>query len=215
VTKGAGLARLRQRTAKNQQLHGPKGSGLFVSLGVESAPQECPAMANHYTTKKWTTAVLVVTALFPISGWAQSKNALVGTWKLISATETTKEGEVRAAYGWQNEGLLTYTADGRMMAITTKRGRKPLSVPDNIGAPAEERAEAFATMTAYAGSYTLQGDKVIHHIEVSSMPNAVNTDQVRLITNLKGNSLSLRILTMVNAGPQIAYREFVWERISK
>ena len=61
---------------------------------------------------------------------------------------------MRAAYGWQDqEGLLTYTADGRMMSITTKGGRKPLSVPDNVGAPAEERAEAFATMTAYAGSY--------------------------------------------------------------
>lgn len=173
-------------------------------------------MTNNHTMKKWIfTSVLVVMASFPFNGSAQSKKALIGTWKLISATETTTKGEVRAAYGWQNEGLLTYTADGRMMAITTKRGRKPLSVPDNIGAPAEERAEAFATMTAYAGSYTLKGDKIIHHIEVSSMPNAVNTDQVRLITNLTGNSLSLRILTMVNAGPQIAYREFVWERISK
>jgi hypothetical protein len=46
------------------------------------------------------------------------------------------------------------------------------------------------------------------------MPNAVNTDQVRLIINLKGNSLALRTLTMANAGEQIAYREVVWERIS-
>jgi hypothetical protein len=160
--------------------------------------------------------LLLVPAIAQENVLAQSKADLVGTWKLISATETTKKGEVRAAYGWQNQqGLLTYTADGRMMAITTKGGRKPLSVSDNIRAPVDERAEAFATMTAYAGSYTLKGDKVIHHIEVSSMPNAVNSDQVRLITNLKGNSLSLRILTMVNAGPQIAYREFVWERISK
>ena len=160
--------------------------------------------------------LLVVPALGQENGLAQSKTALVGTWKLLSMTETTKKGEVRAAYGWQNPaGLLTYTAEGRMMAITTNGRRKPLSVSDNIGAPAEERAEAFATMTAYAGRYTLNGDKVTHHIEVSSMPNAVNTDQVRVITNLKGNSLSLRTLTMVNASPQIAYRELVWERISK
>ena len=173
-------------------------------------------MATKHTMKKWVFAVvLVLTALFPVSGSAQSKDALVGTWKLVSATETTKKGEVRAAYGWQNPaGLLTYTADGRMMAITTNGRRKPLSVSDNIGAPAEERAEAFATMTDYAGSYTLNGNKVIHHIEVSSMPNAVNTDQVRLIINLKGNSLALRTLTMANAGEQIAYREVVWERIS-
>jgi len=92
---------------------------------------------------------LLVPAIGQESGSAQSKNAVVGTWKLVSATETTKKGEVRAAYGWQNPaGLLTYTADGRIMAITTNGRRKPLSVSDNIGAPAEERAEAFATMTA-------------------------------------------------------------------
>ena len=168
---------------------------------------------NHII-KKWILTVVLISTT-PFNGSAQSKADLVGTWKLVSLTETTKKGEVRAAYSWQNPaGLLTYTADGRMMAITTKGGRKPLSVSDNIGAPAEERAEAFATMTAYAGSYTLNGNKVTHHIEVSSMPNAVNTDQVRVITNLKGNSLSLRTLTMVNASAEIAYRELVWERIS-
>jgi hypothetical protein len=158
--------------------------------------------------------LLIGPAIGQEKGLAQPKADLVGTWKLVSMTETTKKGEVRAAYGWQNPaGLLTYTADGRMMAITTNGRRKPLSVSDNIGAPAEERAEAFATMTAYAGSYTLNGNKVTHHIEVSSMPNAVNTEQVHVIFNLKGNSLSLRTLTMANAGAQIAYREVVWERV--
>lgn len=58
---------------------------------------------------------LLVPAIGQENGFAQSKADLVGTWKLVSATETTKKGEVRAAYGWQNPaGLLTYTADGRM-----------------------------------------------------------------------------------------------------
>jgi hypothetical protein len=172
-------------------------------------------MAKH-TMKNWIiTVVLLLTALFPFTGLAQSKNALVGTWKLVSGTETTNKGEVRDCCGQNPTGLLTYTAYGRVMNIITNGGRKPLSVSDNVGAPAEERAEAFATMTAYAGRYTLNGNKVIHHIEVCSIPNAVNTDQVRLITNLKGNSLTLRTVTMVSAGAQIAYREFAWERISK
>ena len=112
-------------------------------------------------------------------------------------------------------GLITYTADGQVMNIITNGGRRPLSVSDNVGAPAEGRVEAFATVVAYAGSYTLNGNKVIHHVEVCSIPNAVNTDQVRLITNLKRNSLTLRTFTMVSVGRQITYREFVWERISK
>lgn len=156
-----------------------------------------------------------VPAIGQENGLAQSKVDLVGTWKLVSATETTKKGEVRAAFGWQNPaGLLTYTADGRMMAIITSGRRKPLSVSDNVGAPAEERAEAFATMTAYAGSYTLKGNKVIHHLEVCALQNQVNTELVRLITKLERNSLALRTVNMGSAGPEIAYRELVWERIS-
>ncbi|PYU23070.1 MAG: hypothetical protein DMG30_13045 [Acidobacteria bacterium] len=125
-------------------------------------------------------------------------------------------GEVHAILVSQNPtGLITYTADGQVMNIITNGGRRPLSVSDNVGAPAEGRVEAFATVVAYAGSYTLNGNKVIHHVEVCSIPNAVNTDQVRLITNLKRNSLTLRTFTMVSVGRQITYREFVWERISK
>jgi Lipocalin-like domain len=95
------------------------------------------------------------------------------------------------AFGKNSAGLITYTADGLVMAIITNG----------------------ATSTAYAGRYTLDGDKVIHHIEVASLQNIVNTDLVRLI-KLKGNSLSLRTINMAIAGPEIAYREFVWERIS-
>jgi hypothetical protein len=173
-------------------------------------------MTKNYTMNTGIVAVLLaLTILFPFNGSAQSKNALVGTWKLVSATETTKKGQVRETNGHNPAGFLTYTADGRVMAITTNGGRKPLSTSDYTTAPIEERAEAFATVAAYAGRYTLDGNKVIHHIEVSSIPNAVNTDQVRLITNLRGNSLTLRTVTMLGAYAQIAYREFVWERISK
>ena len=158
--------------------------------------------------------LLVVPAIGQENGLAQSKTALVGTWKLVSATETTKNGKVRnEPFGKNAAGLITYTADGRVMSIMTNGGRKPLSVPNNVTAPVEERAEAFATSTAYAGRYTLDGDKVIHHIEVASLQNTVNTDLVRLI-KLKGNSLSLRTVNMASAGPEIAYREFVWERVS-
>ena len=114
-------------------------------------------MAKNHTGAMVFTMFLVFTVLFPVSGLPQSKRDLVGTWKLVSATETTKKGEVRDALGWKNPiGLLTYTADGRVSM--------------------KERAEAFATMDSYAGRYTLDGNRVTHHIEVCSIPNLVNTD---------------------------------------
>jgi hypothetical protein len=87
---------------------------------------------------KWDlTAALILTA-FPSSGIAQSKDALVGNWKLVSFVNTNDKGEVENASVRHPTGFLTYTADGRFMVVVTAEGRKPLSVP--FSAPVEERA---------------------------------------------------------------------------
>jgi len=149
---------------------------------------------------------------FPSGGTAQSKDALVGTWKLVSVTDTTDKGEVRDAYGRNPTGFLTYTADGRMMAIITKGGRKPLSVRDRVSASAEERAEAFSSVVAYAGRYTFAGDRVIHHVEADVMPNLVSTDQVRFVVKLERSRVILRTPPFLKDGVQIT-TELVWERM--
>jgi Lipocalin-like domain len=98
-----------------------------------------------------------------------------------------------------------------MMVTIAFDGRKPLSVNDPITAPVEERAQAFATFFAYAGRYTFTGDRVIHHVEVGSIQNWVNTDQVRLVT-LKGDRLSLRTVSSPIGGVSHS-AELVFERI--
>ena len=173
-------------------------------------------MAKNYTMNTGIVAVLLaLTILFPFNGSAQSRNAIIGTWKLISATDTTDKGQViKNAYGLNPTGFLTYTAEGRMMAIITNGGRKPLSVNDWVAAPASERAEAFATMIAYAGRYTLSGDKVIHHLEVASLQNVVGADLVRTIVKFEGNRVTLRTSPFLKGGLQIASQELVWERMN-
>src|SRR5271166_3608827 len=101
--------------------------------------------------KKLILGAALIVALFASGGVAQPNDALVGTWKLVSGTDTTDKGETRAGYGQNPTGFLTYTSDGRMMAIISYGGRKPLSVPDYVSAPPEERAAAYSTFIAYAG----------------------------------------------------------------
>ena len=163
--------------------------------------------------KNWIVAVAFILMVFSSNGIAQSNDSLVGTWKLVSATDTTDKGESQDAYGRNPTGFLTYTPDGRMMAIITDGVRKPLSVRDRVGAPAEERAEAFATLVAYAGRYTFIGDRVIHHVEVAAMQNNVNTDLVRFIVKLEGNRVTLRTTPFLKGGVQIAHQELIWERM--
>ncbi|MCA1618869.1 MAG: lipocalin-like domain-containing protein [Acidobacteria bacterium] len=154
--------------------------------------------------------VLITTAPGVLS--AQTRDGLVGTWRLVSASATTANGGRNdAPYGPHPTGLLTYTREGRMAAIISHSGRKPLSRADRISAPAEERAEAFATFFAYAGRYSLGGDKVIHHVEISSVENWVNTDLVRLI-KLEGDRLTLRT-PPISVGGVTQTTELIWERV--
>ncbi len=161
--------------------------------------------------KCFLTVALILMAL-PASALAQSKDALVGTWKLVSAANTTEDGKTGDAFGHNPTGFLTYTADGRVMAIISHGGRKSLSVPDYISAPVEERAEAFATFTAYAGSFTLDGDRVTHHVQISSLQNRVGTDLVRTILKLEGDQLVLRTPPTLRGGVQVT-TVLVWQRL--
>ena len=159
--------------------------------------------------KKWILAATLAALTLPSAALAQSKDVLVGTWKLVSMTHTTDQGEVKFLMGHKPTGFITYTPDGRMSVVITAEARKPLSVNDRFAAPAEERAEAFSTVIAYAGRYTFTGDKIIHHVEVSWLPNYAGTDLVRFI-KLQGDRLILRTPPMLQAGAQIT-TELVWE----
>jgi hypothetical protein len=89
--------------------------------------------------------------------------------------------------------------------------RRLLSVVDRASAPPSERAEAFATFLAYAGRYTVVGGTVVHHVEVASVQNWVDTDLVRSMV-LRGNHLILRNAS-ASLGGQPQVFELVWERL--
>jgi hypothetical protein len=143
---------------------------------------------------------------------AQTTGDLVGTWRLLSASSVAGGKTNSAPYGVGPTGFITYTRDGRMTAIISNGGRSPLSVADRITAPAAERAQAFATFLAYAGRYTVTGDKVIHHVEAASIQNWVNGDQVRFF-RLEGDRLTIRTPSDYSFGGQNQPFELLLERI--
>ncbi len=138
-----------------------------------------------------------------------STNAtLVGTWKLVSAASTTPKGERNATpYGPNPAGFLTYAEDGRVTSLISYGERKPLSIAGRT----EEQAEAFNTFLAYAGRYTLSGDKVTHYIEISSIQNYVGKDLVRNIKFEGDQIVLITPPTMVNG--KIQAIELTWQRL--
>lgn len=162
--------------------------------------------------KIWLTGVCAFVTAFSSLGIAQSKDGLVGTWKLVSVSSRTDKGDVNTeAHGKHPSGFLTYTPEGRVSVVIAEDGRKNLSIADRVSAPVEERAEAYSTFQAYAGRYTFTGGTVIHHVDVASLPNDASTDQVRFVT-LKGDHLTLRTPPISRGGIPVTL-ELVWERM--
>jgi len=116
-------------------------------------------------------------------------NPLLGTWKLQSfRMEYQDTGETVEPYGAHPGGYLSYSADGRMHAIVVRDGRTPPSgdVPSDA-----EMIELFTGMGAYAGTYTIEGDRVNHHVDVSWIEAWTGTTQVRQF-KIEGESLHIR-----------------------
>jgi Lipocalin-like domain len=142
-------------------------------------------------------------------GSDHSIDKLVGTWKLIGASSTTSTGEkIQNPYREDPVGFLTYTAEGRVSSVISYGGRKPLSMS---GGKIEEQAEGFKTFLAYAGRYTLSGDKLRHHIEVSSIQNYVGRDLIRTV-KFDGGCMTL-ITPPTSVNGKIQTLELVWQRL--
>ena len=82
-----------------------------------------------------------------------------------------------------------------MSAILTKDGRKP---PNSFVPTDAERVELYNGLIAYAGTYSIEGDKVSHHIDASWNQTWTGTTQVRQF-RIEGKTLYIKTLPAKNA----------------
>lgn len=141
-----------------------------------------------------------------------TNSAILGTWKLVSASSSTTDGERSdTPFGPGPTGFITYTPDGRMSAIISHGGRKPILPSGPAGPSQEARAEAFSTFVAYAGRFTLKTKEVVHHVDISFIQDWVGTDQIRAL-KLEGDRLILRTPPMPIDG-KVMTVELIWQRL--
>ena len=137
-------------------------------------------------------------------------NPLLGTWKLKSHVVTTAGGERSTPYGDNPTGYLSYSADGRMQVIGAASGR---IVPTGPTPPDNERVALYDTMFAYAGTYSVEAGKVIHHVDISWNEVWTGTDQTRFFA-VDGNTLTLTTRIADPAGGTEAHYAVVWEKVA-
>ena len=117
-----------------------------------------------------------------------AENPILGTWKLQSLVfEAIATGQRSTPFGDHPDGYLSYSPDGRMYAIGVAEDRPK---PRDLVPTDEEKVKLQGSMFAYAGTYTADGEKVVHHVDVSWNQSWTGTDLVRFY-KLDGNTLTI------------------------
>lgn len=96
----------------------------------------------------------------------------IGTWKLISSTETLTDGTVRPyGFGPHAAGYLMYDATGHMCAQVVNPDRPKWQNPEKP--TSEETKTAFDGFGGYCGTYTVdeKSGTAAHVPEISFDPN--------------------------------------------
>jgi hypothetical protein len=125
---------------------------------------------------------------------------VVGVWKLAGGTTTDSSGRrVGVPYGPRGMGLVSLTADGRMMAVL---------VDGRAGLPDGGKRE----YSSYCGNYTFDGSTLITTVDAASDPARLGSQQVRKV-RFDGERMILVPPVREEGGVKL-HRELAWERIS-
>jgi hypothetical protein len=139
------------------------------------------------------------------------RERLIGTWKLVSAErEDIPSGRKVDQLGPNPIGYINYAPDGRMMAIIARSDRAKPARPR----PTPEEAEALVrSVVSYAGTYTIDGNEVTHHVDISWNESWTGTEQKR-IARFDGNRAYLS--TPPSPDPitgTMSVRTMTWEKL--
>ena len=138
------------------------------------------------------------------------EHPLVGTWRLVSCEFRDEDGQVTYPIGQDALGYLIYTPDGYMSFSAMPANRPRFASMDTRLATLEEKAAAQDTYLTYCGRYTLQDGRVIHHLELSLLPNYTGVDWVRFY-KLEGDRLTISTAPMLQAG-RMQTSHLIWRR---
>jgi len=121
--------------------------------------------------------------LWSTTGFAQSAKDLIGTWTLVSAT-VDRGGSKSEPFGPKPKGQLMFDAGGRFSVVVARPDLPKISASNRLSGTAKENGAIVQGSIAYFGTYTVREDDraFIFHVEGSTFPNWVGTDQKRIFT---------------------------------
>ena len=161
--------------------------------------------------------------VFVVAGWsalafsqtapseAEVRQKILGTWKLVQAEYTMKDGSKRPfpEYGPNAAGYLMYHADGHMCAVLMNRDLPKWK--DESKPTIEEKAARLDGTFGYCGKYEVDAAKqqIVHLPDVATDPGYVATRQVRPYTFEAGK---LVLSDVEKTVPDVVRWKIVWQK---
>jgi hypothetical protein len=118
------------------------------------------------------------------------KDQLVGTWTLVSSDQVRPDGSKLKQFGDNPKGINVFEANGRFFVMVASADNSQIASNGRSRTSSEEDGLTVESI-AYYGTYTVNEEvNVISlHLDASTFPNQVGTDQKRTITSLTANEL--------------------------
>ena len=142
-----------------------------------------------------TTALCLAVSLSSSDSLAQQKTLkeqLIGTWILVSSDQMRLDGSTLKQFGANPKGINVFDANGRFfLMIASADNSKIASKDPSRKTNSEEVGGLIVESIAYYGTYTVNETEraVILHLDASTFPNQIGTDQKRTVTSLTANEL--------------------------
>ena len=120
---------------------------------------------------------------------------LIGTWKQLSGTMVEEgSGETKSNLSAAPNGYVNFSADGRLILLSTDSARRPPG--GEVPTPAEAEA-LYRSLIGYAGTYKVEGKKVTYDLDVTWNESWTGTKQVRF-WEVNGDRLIITTPEIVN-----------------
>ena len=116
--------------------------------------------------------------------------SVIGCWELVNWESRTSDGEVAHPVGPDPDGRLIYTRDGFVSVLVAGGSRPSFGSADPRGGDDAQIVSAFRSFIAYSGRYRMDGDSIVHDVDLSLYPDWVGMEQRRLLS-LEGDELTL------------------------
>jgi hypothetical protein len=189
----------------------PQEARCHLSTAAHSTFNKEEKMLNRKIVTAVLLAVFAVCIVALQTRAADISKSLVGTWRVTSYSRMTLDtNEVSRPFGENPIGYIQYSPGGHMIVFLSAGEMPKVNPPFSDANQAAIYSKIF---DAYAGTYSVDGIKVTHHIVASWRPDWVGGDQIRFV-DLNGDKLTIKTAPLVSSltGKQIV-STLTFERI--